>query len=327
MKRSARDLQVVAGPASGRGGAPDAAIRIGFVATGGCGALFDSLIGLIPPDATLDVLTTAEAARRIAAHELTVLIIAVDTSSWRQAVIELRSIIDAGAANPLAVFALVPRDDPAALVKAFELRVADVAGLPIDPHEVRARLAALIRRRRVAFAKAAETRTAWQLATIDPVTRLFNRHHLTATLPAEFDSARKLDQSLAVMMIDLDGLKALNDRWGHAAGDRVLRNVAGAIAGGLRLTDTIARFGGDEIVVVMPDTPSDVARALAARLVQRAAQRDHEDGSEPPAMVTISVGLAVCEARDSDVEALLRRADEALYAAKNGGRNRVAIAA
>ena len=327
MKRGARDLQSVAGTVPGRLRTPDTAIRIGFVATGSCGGFFDSLIELIPPDATLDMLTIAEAARRIAASQLTVLIIAVDTSSWRQAVIELRSIIDAGAAHPLAVFALVPRDDPAALVKAFELRVADVAGLPIDPHEVRARLGALIRRRRVAFAKAAETRTAWQLATIDPVTGLFNRHHLTATLPAEFDSARKLGQSLAVMMIDLDGLKALNDRWGHAAGDKVLRNVANAIAGGLRLTDTIARFGGDEIVVVMPDTAPEVARALAVRLVLRVARRDHEDSSEPPAMVTISVGLAVCEARDCDVEALLRRADEALYAAKNGGRNRVAIAA
>ncbi len=327
MQRGGREFQLIAAPAPGRGGPPDAAIRIGFVATGGCAGLVDSLNGLIPPDATLDVLSIAEAARRIVAHELTVLIIAADTSSWRQAVIELRSIIDAGAAHPLAVFALVPRDDPAALVKAFELRVADVAGLPIDPHEVRARLAALIRRRRVAFAKAAETRTAWQLATIDPVTGLFNRHHLTATLPAEFDSARKLGQSLAVLMIDLDGLKALNDRWGHAAGDKVLRNVAGAIAAGLRLTDTIARFGGDEIVVVMPDTPPDVARALAARLVQRVAQLDLADGSEPPAMVTISVGMAICEARDTDVEALLRRADEALYAAKNGGRNRVAIAA
>ncbi len=147
---------------------PTNAIRIGFVGTGSSAGLGDSVAALVPPEATLEVLTIAEAARRIAAHELTVLIVAVDTRSWRQTVVDLRSIIDAGNAHPLAVFALVPRDDPAALVKAFELRVADVAGLPIDRHEVRARLAALVRRRRVAFAKAAETRTAWQLATHRP---------------------------------------------------------------------------------------------------------------------------------------------------------------
>ena len=327
MERNAREMQRVAPAMPGRGPLPGSAIRIGFVGTGSSAGLADTLAPLIPPGATLEVLTIAEAARRIAAHDLTVLIVAVDARSWRHTVIELRSVIDAGAAHPLAVFALVPRDDPAALVKAFELRVADVAGLPIDSHEVRARLAALVRRRRVAFAKAAETRAAWQLATIDPVTGLFNRHHLTAILPAEFDSARRLSQPLAVMMVDLDGLKVLNDRWGHAAGDRVLRNVASAIAAGMRLTDTIARFGGDEIVVVMPDTPPDVARALAARLVQRVAQLGHDDSAEPPAMVTVSVGLALCDPRDTDVEALLRRADEALYAAKHAGRNRVASAA
>ena len=327
MKRNGRELQLVGKALPGRGPVSNAAISIGFVGMGSSAGLGDSLAALIPPEATLEVLTIAEASRRIAAHDLTVLIVAVDARSWRQTVVELRSIIDAATAHPVAVFALVPRDDPAALVKAFELRVADVGGLPIDRHEVRARLAALVRRRRVAFAKAAETRAAWQLATIDPVTKLFNRTHLTAILPAEFDSARKLGQPLAVMMIDLDGLKALNDRWGHAAGDKVLRNVAGAIGAGMRLTDTIARFGGDEIVVVMPDTPPDVARALAARLVQRVAQLNHEDNRDAPMLVTISVGLAVCEPRDADSEALLRRADEALYVAKHGGRNRVATAA
>ncbi len=107
----------------------------------------------------------------------------------------------------------------------------------------------------------------------------------------------------------------------------MLRNVAGAVVAGMRLTDTIARFGGDEMVVVMPDTPADVARALAARLVQRVARLTSDDSGEPPATVTVSVGVAMLEPRDSDVEALLRRADEALYAAKNGGRNRVAVAA
>jgi diguanylate cyclase (GGDEF)-like protein len=331
MEPGGRELQRVADAAAGPGTAPDTVVRIGFVGTGTSAGLVDSLAALLPPMARLDVLSIPEAARQIGAHALAVLIIAVDTPSWRQAIIDLHSVIAAAKAYPLAVFALVPRNDPAALVKAFELRVADAAGLPIDPHEVRARLAALVRRRRVADAKAAETRTAWQLAVIDPVTGLFNRHHLAAVLPAEFDSARRLGQSLAVMMIDLDGLKVHNDKWGHAAGDDLLRNVARAIVAGMRPTDTIARYGGDEIVVVMPDTSPEMARALAARLVQLVASR--EDGSgqaspgQPPAMATVSIGLAICAPGDEDADALLRRADAALYAAKNAGRNRMVSAA
>ncbi|MFZ4110163.1 MAG: GGDEF domain-containing protein [Polymorphobacter sp.] len=330
MELSRRELQRVVDAIAVQGLAPETEVRIGFVGTGSSVGLVDSIAVLLPPAARLDVLTIAEAARRIVAQELAVLIIAVDNPSWRQAIIDLQGIIASAKAHPIAVFALVPRNDPAALVKAFELRVADAAGLPIDPHEVRARLAALVRRRRIAFAKAAETRTAWQLAMIDPVTGLFNRHHLAAVLPAEFDSARRLGQSLAVMMIDLDGLKALNDQWGHAAGDAVLRNVARAIVAGVRLTDTIARFGGDEIVVVMPDTSPAAATALATRLMQQmdppGQDSGHDDGSRPPEMVTISIGLAVSGPRDGDAEALLLRADAALYAAKKGGRNRVVSA-
>ncbi|PZN95400.1 MAG: hypothetical protein DCF31_06690 [Alphaproteobacteria bacterium] len=302
-------------------------VRIGFVGSDSAGDLAEALLPLIPAEGTLEVLTIAGAIELIAERALTVLIVALDGPSSPDALARLLELQPAAEQFPLPVFALVPRDDPAALVKAFDLRVADVAGLPIDPHEIRARIAALVRRRQVAMARAAETRAVWRLAVIDPVTGLFNRNHLDATLPAAFDSARSGRRSLALLMIDLDALKPFNDRWGHAAGDRVLRSVAEALQAGLRPTDTIARFGGDEIVVVMPDTDHAIAGAVAGRLVHAVARTPIGRAVDGPIHVTISIGLAVMNDGDSSAETLLMRADAALYDAKRAGRNRVAEAA
>jgi diguanylate cyclase (GGDEF)-like protein len=301
--------------------------RIGFVGSEGSAALGEELHPLVPPGMTLEILSIEQAMRLVEAGELTVLIVALDGPSWHDTLNRMMDLHAVGELYPLAVFGLVPREDPAALVKAFELRVADVAGLPMDPHEVRARLAALVRRRQVAFAKAAETRAAWRMAVIDPVTGLYNRHHLDTTLPAAIDSARAGNRPLALLMIDLDALKPFNDRWGHAAGDRVLRTVAEALQASVRVTDTIARYGGDEIAVVMPDTDHATARALASRLVKVVADTRIGRAGDGPAGVTVSIGLAVLDDRDVDARALLLRADDALYAAKRAGRNRVAEAA
>jgi len=302
-------------------------VRIGFVGSVESSGLGEAVGALVPPGTSFEILTVAEATTLIAGGELMVLIVAADGPAWRDTVKLLLDNSIAGESRPLAVFALVPRDDPAALVKAFELHVADVAGLPIDPHEVRARLAALVRRRQVAFAKAAETRAAWRMAVIDPVTGLYNRHHLDSTLPAAIDSARAGGRPLALLMIDLDALKPFNDRWGHAAGDRVLRSVADALLSRARVADTVARYGGDGIVVVMPDTDLATAREIATGLVGLVGETRISRIGDWQAGVTVSIGMATLNDRDTDAQALLERADEALYAAKRAGRNRVAEAA
>jgi two-component system cell cycle response regulator len=301
--------------------------RIGFVSSMGSTGLCEAVRPLLPPGTTLEFLSIENAMRLVVSGKLTVLIIAVDSPSWHDAIGQLSELQRAAEMHPLAVLALVPRDDPAALVKAFELHVADVAGLPMDPHEVRARLAALVRRRHVAFAKAAETRRAWRQAVLDPVTGLYNRHHLDSVLPAAIESARRGGRPLAVLMIDVDSLKPLNDRWGHAAGDRVLRAVADTLKARMRNADTVARYGGDEIVAVLPDTDHRAALAIAADLVNTVASMVCGRLGDGPAHVTISIGLAALCERDTDVDMLLNRADTALYAAKGAGRNRVAQAA
>ncbi|GGE12197.1 hypothetical protein GCM10011529_18180 [Polymorphobacter glacialis] len=301
--------------------------RIGFVGSDGALSIGEAVRGLIPADATFEMLTVGAAKELIVSHRLTVLIVALTGLPWHEPLQRLLELQVAGEEHPIAVLALVPRADPEALVRAFSLGAADVACLPMDANEVRARMAILVRRRHAAFAKAAETRAAWRMAVLDPVTGLHNRHHLDTVLPLAIDVARDARRPLAVLMIDLDALKPFNDRWGHAAGDRVLRTVAEALQSSVRPTDTIARYGGDEIVVVMPDTDHATARAIAARLVDVVAQTRIGRAGDGPGGITVSIGLATLGEQDGDSRALLCRADDALYAAKRAGRNRVAEAA
>jgi diguanylate cyclase (GGDEF)-like protein len=302
-------------------------IRIGFV---GCRdrqshALGETLRPLMPDGCELVLLTIAEARQQVASRDLTIIIVALDSDSWRESVTMLTDLHAVGERHTSVVFGLVPRDDPAALVKAFDLGVADVAGLPIDIHEVRARLAVLVRRRQIAAARAAEMQAAWRLAVIDPVTGLYNRQHLQAVLPATIDSARAGNRALAMLLVDLDALKPFNDRWGHAAGDRMLCGVADTLAANVRPSDTVARLGGDEMAIVMPDTDAHTAGQIAARLVDAIA-RMKVGGDKSTVSITVSIGMATLAPGD-DAEALVARADLALYSAKKQGRNRVAVAA
>lgn len=298
--------------------------RIGFVGSREARsfALGETLRALIPPGCALVLLTIPEAIAQIASGDLTLVIVALDSDSWRESVAILDELHAVGEVENTVVFGLVPRGDPAALVKAFDLGVADVACLPIDVHEVRARLGVLVRRRLVAAARAAEMRAAWRLAATDTVTGLYNRQHLQTILPASIDSAFSGNRSLSILLVDLDALKPFNDRWGHAAGDRMLRCVAEALVANVRPSDTVARLGGDEMVVVMPDIDADEARQIAARLVH-SISRLQIAGSKGSVSITVSIGIATCGYGD-DADVLLARADSALYQAKQSGRNRAA---
>lgn len=303
-------------------------VQIGFVGCRGTEsfALGESLRPLLPAGCELVLLTIPEAKERVVARDLILVIVALDGDGWNDSMAIMADLHAVGESQTTVVFGLVPRHDPAALMKAFDLGVADVAGLPIDGHEVRARLAVLVRRRQIAAARAAEMRAAWRLAVIDPVTGLYNRQHLETVLPANVDSARGGNRSLAVLLVDLDALKPFNDRWGHAAGDRMLRGVADTLLANVRPSDTVARLGGDEMAVVMPDTDAETAATVAARLVDVIARMAVGSGRMAGVSITVSIGMATLGERD-DADSLMARADSALYMAKKQGRNRFAVAA
>jgi two-component system cell cycle response regulator len=150
----------------------------------------------------------------------------------------------------------------------------------------------------------------------DPLTRVYNRRFLFSQLEALVSAARRHGRPLTVAMVDLDGFKAVNDTHGHDTGDEVLVAAAEALQRALRAEDVLGRLGGEEFLALLPDTGADAAARTAERL--RGAVADA--GGKVP--VTASVGWAVLE-DDEAPDAVVRRADTALYAAKAAGRNRV----
>jgi two-component system, cell cycle response regulator len=166
-------------------------------------------------------------------------------------------------------------------------------------------------------------------STTDPLTGLPNRRAMSDRLQSEWRRAARYESPLALLLIDIDGLKRVNDERGHSGGDRLLRSTASAIRQTLRATDFGARWGGDEFSIVAPQTSREAARRLGERLLVHLANQGREFDA-----ITASVGVAVFEASPAvekngdpkDVEWLMRAADAALYAAKSGGRNQVKVA-
>jgi two-component system, cell cycle response regulator len=165
------------------------------------------------------------------------------------------------------------------------------------------------------------------LSTTDDLTGLRNFRSLRAQLEQEFRRARRTNQRLAVLMIDIDHFKHYNDRHGHEAGNVVLRGAAEILRTSVREIDTLARYGGEEFCVILPATGGDEAHAVADRLRARIAAEPFTGTREQPkGHMSISIGVAELSDGDESPADLLRRADDALYRAKRGGRDRVELA-
>ncbi|MFQ5407964.1 MAG: GGDEF domain-containing protein, partial [Anaerolineales bacterium] len=164
-----------------------------------------------------------------------------------------------------------------------------------------------------------------ELARVDSLTGLINRRHSFEIAEQEFQRARRYKRPLAVIMLDLDHFKRVNDTHGHAVGDEVLQAVAQRCRQNLREIDTLGRYGGEEFLVVMPEVELAHARQAAERLRSCVAGAPLETEIGPVAL-TISLGVAVLTAAHADLPPLVKAADAALYAAKEGGRNRVVVA-
>ena len=164
-----------------------------------------------------------------------------------------------------------------------------------------------------------------ELATIDSLTGLFNRRYFLTQLAQELARMQRLeDQRAAVLMLDLDYFKRVNDSYGHATGDSVLKHFAGLLRSGLRKIDTAGRVGGEEFAIILPGASTASAGVYAERLRLKVEQSPLMLGDKTIPL-TVSIGVAAMEVGDTDADAALIRADQALYLAKEGGRNRVEL--
>ena len=157
-----------------------------------------------------------------------------------------------------------------------------------------------------------------RLSTTDPLTGAYNRRMFMDLLAGELQRADRYSEPCALMMFDIDHFKAVNDQYGHDAGDRVLQEIVRLSMETIRQADTLARWGGEEFMVLLPRTDGEMAYALGERLRQHIAGHVFVDGCQ----LTISIGVTGC-CRDDSLDSLLKRVDEALYTAKKSGRNMV----
>lgn len=220
---------------------------------------------------------------------------------------------------------VVDEGDRKRLVQGLEIGVSDYVMRPVDETELLARARANIRRMRYQNLLRQSQQRSMAMAVTDALTGLYNRHYMTThlgTILGRPEGARKC----ALMVIDIDHFKAVNDTHGHAAGDEVIREFAQRIQRTMRGTDLACRVGGEEFVVVMPETDINAAIAAAERLREAVGGQKMVVAGMPEGFtVTCSIGVTPARADDT-VDSAFKRADGALYEAKNGGRNRVCTA-
>jgi two-component system, cell cycle response regulator len=212
---------------------------------------------------------------------------------------------------------------------AFDLGANDVVAGDADPRELALRLGRLLQRKRRDDLFRARLNDGLRMAVIDPLTGLFNRRYALAQLGRIAERAWRGERGFAVLVIDLDRFKSVNDAFGHAAGDSALIEVARRLAAGLRPSDLLGRIGGEEFLVALPETGLPEALALAQRLCRSIEETPIRVDAATTLSLTVSIGLAIsgdAEPGPSDsVTRIVGRADQALMRSKAGGRNQITI--
>ena len=227
---------------------------------------------------------------------------------------------------PIVVVAESDQED--GVIRALELGVNDYVRRPVDKHELLARISTQIRRCRYNARLRDSVQATIEMAVTDSLTGLHNRRYLDTHLAGMFEKARSREKPISVVISDIDNFKLVNDQHGHDVGDEVIREFARRIRKTIRNVDLACRFGGEEFVVVMPDTDLALAKVVAERIRQEVSAHPFivRHGSEQLS-ITASMGVSSLDDEDDSPDKLIKRADVALYNAKRRGRNRVIVEA
>jgi two-component system cell cycle response regulator len=225
------------------------------------------------------------------------------------------------------ILMLVDEDDTRVMLKGLEFGVNDYIIMPVDYNEMAARVKTQIRRKKYQDALKSNYQQTISRAITDSLTGLYNRHYLNAHLDNLVRQALNNNKPMSLVIMDVDHFKMVNDNYGHDIGDQVLKQIADMIVKTIRSADLAARFGGEEFVVLMPETDSQQASDAAERIRRNVEKTPmtvtHQAGHIDK---TVSIGVAFLNEMGDSGQALIKRADEALYKAKNSGRNKVVLA-
>lgn len=225
------------------------------------------------------------------------------------------------------VLAIANADERKQMLKGLELGVNDVIPRPVDMQELLARARTQIRRKRYADFLRNTLDRSLELAVTDPLTGLNNRRFLDHQLNMLMARHIKGGPALSVLLLDIDFFKRVNDGYGHDAGDEVLKEFARRVSLNVRAIDMACRFGGEEFVVLMPETDGEAALSIAERVRSQVAETPFSVSGGASLHVTVSVGVATSRGLGDTPEAVLKRADEGVYEAKSSGRNKVVVRA
>lgn len=226
----------------------------------------------------------------------------------------------------LPIVLLVEPGDEARLMRGLDMGVNDYLMRPIDRNEMLARVRTQIKRKRYSDFLRNRLEESVELAITDALTGLHNRRYMEAHLRSLVQESAATGKPLTILIADIDHFKRINDTYGHDAGDVVLKDFAARLQQNVRGIDLTCRMGGEEFVIIMPDTDTELAGHIAERLRMCVAQKPFRLNASTDIEVTASVGLASVESAMDTPDTLFKRADNALYAAKRGGRNKVVFA-
>jgi two-component system, cell cycle response regulator len=224
----------------------------------------------------------------------------------------------------LPLLAIAEADDNAKLMRGLEIGVNDYLIRPVDKNELLARVRTQVKKRRYTERLRDNVQLSIEAAITDALTGLHNRRYMESHLGTLVEQAAARGKPLSILVLDIDFFKAVNDTYGHSAGDEVLKEFSQRLKKAVRGIDLACRYGGEEFVVVMPDTDIGVATMVAERLRRRIASEPFPiNQNSRTVQATISIGIAAMHSCDDKAADIVKRADQALYRAKRDGRNRV----